>query len=1152
VHRREGKLIVSATDLVAFLECGHLTRLDLAEANGLVERPFQDDPTLELLRRRGGEHEQRYVAQLRADGRQITDLDGQRDPEATIAAMRRGDDVIFQATIFDGRWIGHPDFLLRLPTVAETGTGGELGADFHYTVADTKLAHTAKASALIQICSYVDQVERIQGVTPETVAVVLGGAEIKEDWHRTAEMMAYYRHAKARFEQALAEATTDGARLWPIEREVSYPDPVEHCDVCRWTVRCRGQWRDDDALPLVAGIMRSQRVELRGLGVETRRGLATAEVMPRFTRVREQARLQVESEDEKLVKFEFLEPERDGNNALVADRGLSTLPMPSVGDLFFDIEGDPFAFHEGLEYLFGVWQPDGEWRKFWAKTRAQEKVAFEAVIGLFESRLEQYPDMHVYHYGSYEPSRLKLLAGRHATCEEQLDGLLRRRLFVDLYRVVRQGVRVGAERYSIKNLEPLYGFERTVELREANKSIVEFELYLETGSVDEGLLKKIEDYNRDDCISTQRLRDWLEERRPESEAQFGLTLPRPPAELPPPRPLTPAQERVRELELRLTDGIPTEPTDRTDEQQATWLLAQLLDWHRREDKSSWWRFFELIQMADDELFDEPEPIGRLQHNGIVGVNRVGNDIHRYSFPAQEHKVGARSELYDPRLQFPDSELSRGRVDKDGLTLDLVWPPGWDGPHPASVVPHDRIPIAGLQDALLRVGEWVFVHGIDSPLPDYRPVRDLILRRAPRLVDGVGGVLVREGEAGSDAARRLGLILDGTTLPIQGPPGSGKTYTGARMILLLVRDGRRVGITGSGHKVIRNLLDEVFDAAREEGMEVRALQRVDGDDPDPPPWQTAKDNGRFDRLLAKEEPQVLAGTPWLFAREQMAGSQDTLFVDEAGQVALANVVAMGGSARNIVLLGDPQQLDQVLQGAHPIGAGQSALGHFLGSDETVRPECGVFLERTWRMHPEIYAYTSELFYEGRLDGVDGLAGQRVVGDDWLSGSGLRWVPVEHDGNTNVSVEEADRVAEIWKALLGRRWVDRSGDEQPITPDDIVIVSPFNAHRLLIQARLPDARVGTVDKFQGQEAAVSIYTMATSRPEDAPRGIDFLYSLNRLNVATSRARGLAIVIASPALLRAVPRTPLQLRMANGLCAFAEAAANSPARARSGRSL
>jgi superfamily I DNA and/or RNA helicase len=343
------------------------------------------------------------------------------------------------------------------------------------------------------------------------------------------------------------------------------------------------------------------------------------------------------------------------------------------------------------------------------------------------------------------------------------------------------------------------------------------------------------------------------------------------------------------------------------------------------------------------------------------------------------------------------------------------------------------------------------------------------------------------------------------------------------------------------------LRAVCSAAEEAGLSPRLMQKADEEGGYEHAFVRQVDsNGKVADALAAGDVDVVGGTAWLWSRDEMADLVDTLFVDEAGQVSLANVIAMSGCARNVVLLGDPQQLDQPLQGAHPDGADKSALAHLLAGAVTVPPGRGLFLERTWRMHPRITDYTSALFYEGRLESRAGLERQRVEpatdpdGTDFLSGAGLRWVPVAHDGNTNSSAEEAAEVARIWRSLVGRRWVDAQNAVRPITARDIVIVSPFNAHRLLVQGLLgPEARVGTVDKFQGQEAAVSIYTMATSRPEDAPRGMEFLYSLNRLNVATSRARALAIVVASPLLLDAVAHSPDQLRMANALCDLEERA-------------
>ncbi|CAN5712228.1 TM0106 family RecB-like putative nuclease [soil metagenome] len=1181
MHRREGKLIVSATDLVGFLACGHLTLLERAAVAGKVARPDRkDDPTLELLRRRGGMHEDRYIELLKQRGRQITDLRHERHEDGsdqrsyaeraglTIEAMRARADVIYQATVFEGRWIGHPDFLLRVDH-APGEPPSRLG-DYHYQVADTKLAHAMKPSALIQIAAYVEQVEKIQGRPGVHVHVVTGGPQVGEHAFRTAEMMAFYRRARRAFEQAIDDELA-GPAQYPIPRALSYPEPVEHCAVCRWYyVECRQRWRDDDALPQVASITRKQRETLAVNSIATMRAfseltqpLQLEGLRPKhhdaMWRSREQARLQTASRGRDVPIHELLSPERDPDGHIAPNRGLTALPPPTEHDIFFDIEGDPFAFWQGMDYLFGIWEPrSGEagWQPIWALTIEAEKVAFEKVIDLFTGRWLANRQMHIYHYGSYEPSHLKRLAGRHATRQHEIDNLLRGKVFVDLLQVVRQGLRVGSEGYSIKNLEPLYRFSREIDLRTAGDSIAEFELWLDRWERerrrDDELLANIERYNRDDCVSTQLLRDWLEEQRAEGARLFG-ELPRPRDDAEDPKEATPWELTLADITARLTAGIPADPADQSPADAATWLVANMLDFHRREDRASWWRFFELLTLTDDELFAEQEPIGRLRHVDSRPTEKDPQKvIHRYRFEAQEHKVGNRSDLHDPRLPpFAEGQSVKGAVDKDALTLEIVRPADWPGPHPTSLVPVDRIPIGGLQDALVRLAEWVTEHGIDSPEPAYRAVRDLLLRCAPR-VAGLppGSPLKANDESGSDAASRLARQLDGTTLPIQGPPGSGKTYSGARMILELVRDGRRVGVTGSNHKVITNLLHEVWAAAGT--GELAVLQRIDGEDRDERPWETAKTNDRFDRLLAKGDRSynLLAGTVWLWARKEMAGAVDTLFVDEAGQVALANVVATGGAARNVVLLGDPQQLDQVLQGWHPPGAGASALGHYLGEAETVPPERGLFLESTWRMHPQITRYTSELFYEDRLGSRPGLESQRVRGDDWLAGSGLRWVPVAHDGNTNASAEEAEIVAKIVRGLIGRPWVDSAGREHEIGWGDIVIVSPFNAHRLLISGLLgPAARVGTVDKFQGQQAPVSIYTMATSRPEDAPRGMDFLFSLNRLNVATSRAKALAIVVASEHLLSAVPRTPEQLRMINSLCAFVELAGVAPEGAASG---
>jgi superfamily I DNA and/or RNA helicase len=270
--------------------------------------------------------------------------------------------------------------------------------------------------------------------------------------------------------------------------------------------------------------------------------------------------------------------------------------------------------------------------------------------------------------------------------------------------------------------------------------------------------------------------------------------------------------------------------------------------------------------------------------------------------------------------------------------------------------------------------------------------------------------------------------------------------------------------------------------------------------------------------------------------------DVLFVDEAGQMALANVLAMAPAATSIVLLGDPQQLDQPQRGLHPLGAEVSALGHLLNGRATIAADQGVFLTETRRLHPDVCAFTSELFYEGRLTSRPENSKQRLNSGHPPDGTGLRFAPVEHTGNQNESPEEVERVAAMVEGLLrtGATWTDKEDKTNALGLQDILIVAPYNAQVAALTDRLPTgARVGTVDKFQGQQAAVVFYSMATSTPEDAPRGMEFLYSLNRLNVAVSRARCVAVLVASPALFQVQCRTPRQMELANAFCRYLEMA-------------
>ncbi len=423
-----------------------------------------------------------------------------------------------------------------------------------------------------------------------------------------------------------------------------------------------------------------------------------------------------------------------------------------------------------------------------------------------------------------------------------------------------------------------------------------------------------------------------------------------------------------------------------------------------------------------------------------------------------------------------------------------------------------------------------------------PVRRGRVHRAanPHPGELLSSALRLPDEHGAAALRRLVALLDHSYLAVQGPPGSGKTTAGAELIVDLVGRGCRVGVTANSHKVIGNLLDKVAEKAKERGVTVRIGQKP-GTQADP----TCTHARRLDKpddvrdALANREIDVAGATAWAWARADMAGSLDLLVVDEAGQVSLANLVAVAPAADSLVLLGDPQQLDQPLKGSHPPGAERSALGHLLGGAKTMPEHLGLLLESTWRLHPDICTYTSEVFYDGRLHVGEGTGRQALAGPGLLRGTGIRWVPVDHAGNRNSSVEEASLISDLLADLRahGGDFTDVHGDLHALSTADALVITPYNAQVREIARQAPGVRVGTVDKFQGQEAAISIYSMATSSADEAPRGMEFLYSLNRLNVASSRARCLALVVASPELIRVQCRTPRQMRLANALARLVE---------------
>jgi uncharacterized protein len=1124
-------LSLSPTDLANHLACRHLTQLDLAIAERTLKIDIHPDPHLVALRQRGEQHEAGYVQSLVAKGRSVIDLRATHDPSETLNAMRRGVDVIVQPPLAHGRFTGRADVLLRTDAPSDLG-------NHSYEPVDTKLARDTRAGTILQLCTYAALLAPSLGREPERFHVV---TPARTEPYRTADFAAYFRFVRARLEGAV-NADSPPA---------TYPDPVSHCDVCALWSGCNARRRADDHLSLVAGISTLNTRELQRQDITTvARLAATNGLLPAkpargapetYVRLAHQARLQVDARGMAIPPFDLLDPD--------ADRGLARLPEPSAGDVFLDFEGDAFVAEGGLEYLTGWAFRDGdEWTydHRWALTRAAERTACETFLDFVGARLERDPGLHIYHFGAYEPATLKRLASRHGTRGELLDRLLRGGRFVDLHTVVREAARIGIERYGLKELEPLIGFARTLDLRAAASARLVLELALEMGDaagVDDAIREQVRAYNHEDCRSTAALRDWLEARRAE-RVGAGIAIARPVhSDGAASENVKKRDRRIQEVADALRAGVPDDPAARSDLEQARALLADMLGYFRREERCDYWEHFRLRELPPDEQVDEREMV-----TGLVFVEEVPRKgksklpVHRYRFPAQETAIekgksilATAADDVEVNKTFATVEaidLAEGTIDlkKTKRTIDI---------HPSAVFRHQVVPVGQLEDALLEFGRRVASGGVAGD-GIFGAAAGLLCRRPPRRRADTGKALRRPGETLLAAAVRLCGELDGGVLPIQGPPGSGKTYAGARAIVALAGT-KRIGVTAVSHKVIDNLLLEIDAAAKEANVGVRLVHKTD-DDCVPDGIEGIDDNE--DALAAIGPGVVVGGTAWLWAREDAEGKLDYLFVDEAGQMALAQVLAASRAARNVVLLGDPQQLEQPCQGAHPEGTDVAALVHVLGKDATVGDAQGLFLDRTWRLHPELCRFTSETYYDRRLLPVDGLERQAVSGPTPFAGSGPCLVEATHEGNQASAPEEVDAVERIVRCLLqaGVRWTAATGKPRTLRPDDLLVVAPYNAQVAALRRRLGAhgvSRVGTVDKFQGQEAAVVVYSCTSSSAADAPRGFEFLYDPHRFNVATSRARGVAIVVASPRLFEAECRTPEQMRMVNGFCRFREMA-------------
>jgi uncharacterized protein len=1108
-------VVYSASDLASAARCEYALLRDFDAKLGRGPAVAVEDELLARTSALGTEHERRRLDRYRGEfgdgvaviGRPAYTLAGlTAAAEATRRAIANRAPVVYQAAMFDGRFVGFADFLVL---------DGE-----RYRVADTKLARSPRVPALLQLAAYADALGASGvPVAPEAELELGDGAVVR---YRVADLIPVYRSQRALLQRLLDEHHAANA---PVRWDDQDVGACFHCPLCI------EQLRATDDLLLVAGMRVTQRDKLIDAGITT-----VAELADRATPVADlatgalnkltaQAKLQVRQRDTETPQFEIVDPQP-----------LTLLPEPDPGDLFFDFEGDPLWTSDGhdwgLEYLFGVLEAAGNFHPLWAHDRVDERKALIDFLAMVKKRRKRRPHMHIYHYAPYEKTALLRLAGRYGVGEDDVDELLRSGTLVDLYPVVRKSIRVGAESFGLKALEPLYmGSQlRAGDVTTAAESITSYASYCQLrdeGRYDDAasVLKEIEDYNHYDCRSTQALRNWLMLRAYESGVVPIGAQP------------VPEGNRVEDRDqLAITLSAFTGDAgvaDRSPEQTAVALVAAARGYHRREDKPFWWAHFDRLNFPVEEWSDDTDvflaetasvdadwhtpprarkPRRHVRLEGELARGDLMTEVFAlYEPPAPpgmtdnpDRRAAGRAEVVavdDPAV--PTTVVIAERVGKDGSTFDQL---------PFALTPGPPIATTALRQAIETTAA-----ALAAGLPNVPPtaVVDVLLRRAPR----TKAPLPRTGDTVDDITAAA-LDLDSSYLAVHGPPGTGKTHTAARVIKTLVADhGWRVGVVAQSHATVENLLGCVIDAGLDPA---RVAKKPAGHDA--PRWQEI-DSGEYAAFIANTEGCVIGGTAWDFANATRVppGSLDLLVIDEAGQFCLANTIAVAPAAANLLLLGDPQQLPQVSQGTHPEPVDMSALDWLVDGRRTLPDERGYFLDLSYRMHPAVCAAVSALSYEGRLHSHECTEARRLDGQS----PGVHVSVVEHQGNSTDSPEEADAIAAQIDALLGRTWTDEH-DTRPLAASDVLVLAPYNAQVTLIRRRLGEAglgavRVGTVDKFQGGQAPLVFVSMTASSVDVVPRGISFLLNRNRLNVAISRAQYAAVIVRSRLLTEYLPGTP-----------------------------
>jgi len=1183
-----GDYLFFAQDLTAFMDCTHKAALnrqtltderlrdwleeqrqshkDEAKAIGLPEDP----PEIT----RGEQHEAAHLETLKTSGLSVVEIPKPKPfneskidqgVALTLDAMRNGVDVIYQGVLRDGPWCGLADFLIKVEGQSALG-------EFVYEVHDTKLGRSVKANALIQLAHYGLILETMQGAPPPRLVVVLG--DKREEASPFNDVAPYV--------QSLRTAVLD----FHHNKPATTPEPFQGCTSCKWLNHCDEEWGPND-LKHIHRLTRRQRAQLMESGIpdvpalsvvtDDRRPLELQ--IATFERLRAQAQVQT-----GVDAFEVIKPQ-------LSIGALYGIPALNDRDIYFDLEGDPFAAYPTLDYLWAFCEPDGTYHCQWAHTPEAEFEAFAWFMDELRTREKEGGEWHVYHYNTYEVTSMQRIADswpnvdeREALKAEVADFVKNR--FDDLYRRIENGLRTQHGSTSLKIVEKLAGYDRSAgapgDVSKADESIKAYEFAIAEGTDEatrQNLLDGIEGYNQHDVRATAEVHKWLialgadlqdsdlilvqEEDYEQSDKVKDRIASTQALE----------DDLTSAMDVATSNGLSNLPSGLSCKQAE--LLRNLLAWHRKEEVVKWTDFYSLVRKVNDSESDEPiEPdddelaeawdLDSITTSTSTGIQpgsegeSILQDIEILKVAHSARKNGKHT--YEVKVRPGAWKVKAGQYTSTQPIFD-------DGrvAKDADVDSHDpRNGLATLRCSsdLTDVRALVLkpFSGGDAPWKSLMRLAKQVLNDEPqswsatsiRILDQIAPQVLQTEtvkkiqDAAEQARTALAGLEAGDSLIVQGPPGTGKTYTSALAILDEIKRLKaqglpaRIAVTANAHKVIENLLSTVADNAQGLGIVLR-VAHVGSNIENP--------DSQLEQLESKDAFAVLSGingtdalvigaTKNVWAKEEAAHCVDLLVIDEAGQVSLADALSVTHAAPRILAVGDPQQLAAPIQASHAEGAQVSLLAHMIQGEARISPDAGVFLNVSYRMHPAICSVVGELAYESELLSSDKAAARNISGPDLEVSKSNRKIPIK-PGVIHIPIPggqdaEISAVKELVVALTnGSVKVLNSGPDgkeqvTTLTQEQILIVAPHNVTVNQLSHELPTCKIGTVDKFQGQEAHVVIFAMGKTaeRATDVP----FLYELNRTNVALSRAELLSIVVSSPEALLPPVTQPEHLRLAS----------------------